>query len=403
MVPKIYLKNLHAFRFFAATAVIITHLELFKSRSGIPNIWKHPLVLQSGSAGVDFFFVLSGFLITTLLLAEKEYSGTINLKKFYWRRILRIWPLYYIFILFCFLVIPYIPLFYIKNYSELLQPNFGYKFAFSMFMMPNVALTIFGKIPYAGPAWSIGVEEQFYLIWPFIVLPFFKELRNISLFILIFIAIKVGLFAVSKAQLLEVETFTRVKDFFISTRMECMGIGGAGAVIMYQKSKFSNILMNNKTALLLLLSLPLVLYFADFLFELHHIILSIIFLVIICNSTSNSKTFIKLENPILYWLGNISYGLYLLHPISIGISLAILREVIIYKPEVSIWYNIALYGLTFSITVIIAHFSYKYFEKRFLNLKRKYTVIISGDDAKTTQLKSERRNFSIIDKIKQVS
>ncbi|HSB94527.1 MAG TPA: acyltransferase, partial [Flavitalea sp.] len=96
---KIYFKNLNGFRFLAASGVIITHIELYKARVGAPNIWQHPLVFELGSAAVDFFFVLSGFLITYLLLEEKKQFKKINFRLFYTRRILRIWPLYYFIIL----------------------------------------------------------------------------------------------------------------------------------------------------------------------------------------------------------------------------------------------------------------------------------------------------------------
>ena len=74
---KIYFKNLNGFRFLAASGVIITHIELYKARVGAPNIWKHPLVFELGSAAVDFFFVLSGFLITYLLLEGHQDNKII--------------------------------------------------------------------------------------------------------------------------------------------------------------------------------------------------------------------------------------------------------------------------------------------------------------------------------------
>ena len=113
---KIYFKNLNGFRFLAASGVIITHIELYKARVGAPNIWKHPLVFELGSAAVDFFFVLSGFLITYLLLEEKKQFKKINFRLFYTRRILRIWPLYYFVILMAFFVIPHLPIMYTPGY-----------------------------------------------------------------------------------------------------------------------------------------------------------------------------------------------------------------------------------------------------------------------------------------------
>ena len=103
---KLYFKNLHGFRFFAAALVILSHIELFKKRAGLANLWDTPFFFEAGSAGVDFFFVLSGFLITSLLLKEMDETGKVDLKKFYLRRVLRIWPLYYLVLLLCYFVIP---------------------------------------------------------------------------------------------------------------------------------------------------------------------------------------------------------------------------------------------------------------------------------------------------------
>ena len=100
---RVYFKGLHGLRFIAASLVIITHIEIFKARHGIENLYNINKVIKNfGVYGVDFFFVLSGFLIFYLLFKEKDKFGFINLKHFYIRRILRIWPLYYFIVVFHF-------------------------------------------------------------------------------------------------------------------------------------------------------------------------------------------------------------------------------------------------------------------------------------------------------------
>ena len=96
---KIYFPNLNGIRFIAAFAVILHHLEQFKYLLGYKNNWENPIIHQIGPLGVILFFVLSGFLITYLLLVEEKQTKTISIKSFYMRRILRIWPLYYLIIL----------------------------------------------------------------------------------------------------------------------------------------------------------------------------------------------------------------------------------------------------------------------------------------------------------------
>jgi peptidoglycan/LPS O-acetylase OafA/YrhL len=355
---KVYFPNLNGFRFIAAMMVIVCHLELFKARIGKANFWKHPLISESGSAGVDFFFVLSGFLITTLLLVELGKTGTISLRKFYIRRVLRIWPLYFLVVAIGFFLVPYISIFNIPGYSERLFDNFWPKLILTIGLMPNAALAFWGEIPYAAPLWSVGVEEQFYLIWPLLLfLP--RKLTTILLFIAFFIGIKVLLVLLGAS--------TEWKNFVVATRMECMGIGGLGAYLYHRyKLKVSNVM-----TILSVGGVFLVLLNAYRLFELHHILLSLFFLLIIMNGATNEKSFIRFENPVLHTLGTISYGLYLWHPFCIGVALWLTGG------EGAQYYLVAIV-----ITIGVSYVSYFYFEKMFLDMKERFSVIISGNAAR---------------------
>lgn len=92
---KIYFKNLDGIRFIAALLVILHHAQFFKSHFKVDAFsFLNEAFVSTGRIGVNLFFVLSGFLISYLLLSEQAQTGTINFKNFYVRRILRIWPLY---------------------------------------------------------------------------------------------------------------------------------------------------------------------------------------------------------------------------------------------------------------------------------------------------------------------
>ena len=82
---KIYFPGLNGLRFFSVLAVIITHIELIKHKLGFFNIWNNKLINHVGVIGVSFFFVLSGFLITYLMLIEKKEFNYFSIKKFYLR------------------------------------------------------------------------------------------------------------------------------------------------------------------------------------------------------------------------------------------------------------------------------------------------------------------------------
>ena len=388
MSPKVYFKNLHGFRFLAAALVIASHVELFKRRMGIKNAWDNKFFFEAGSAGVDFFFVLSGFLITTLLLSEMKYEGKVDIKKFYMRRILRIWPLYYLVLIVCYCIVPYLSVFNIPGYSEHIQMDFWPKFLLSFFFMPNAALAFFEHIPYAAPLWSVGVEEQFYLFWPLLIVATKKTLRNILLFIFLLIALKGGIVFLGRFGQ-DGAIWERVKDFFVATRMECMGIGALGAYLVYS-NRFKYALSSNYAALGAILLLPLVFIHAQSLMGFHHLVFSVLFLFIIINGAINTRTFIRLENPILNWLGNISYGLYLWHCLCIGFVLNTLLTTGI-KME-GVFFNLILYFITFLVSILVSSLSYKYFELFFLERKKKFTVVYSGNEAKEAQVGYERIN-----------
>ena len=102
-----HFKGLDSLRFFAAYLVVLHHAEQIRMTYGLFNLKQYSL-FNNGGLAVTFFFVLSGFLISYLLLKEQFGKGTISVKKFYFRRVLRIWPLYFLLILIGTLLLPYI-------------------------------------------------------------------------------------------------------------------------------------------------------------------------------------------------------------------------------------------------------------------------------------------------------
>jgi len=194
---KFYFKGLNELRAIASLAVLFHHIELYKYRSHIKSLYDGPFrdfIAELGKNGVFLFFTLSGFLITFLLLSEKRNKGKINILNFYVRRILRIWPVYYIIIFFAFFSLPFIvaQLDFLKSesiyYESILHLNENFFALLVLFLLflPNVALIGFKPLAGASQSWSVGVEEQFYLLWPIIIQ---KSGKFLLLFILFAIAI----------------------------------------------------------------------------------------------------------------------------------------------------------------------------------------------------------------------
>lgn len=376
---QIFFPGLNGLRFFAALFVLITHLELFKYLNGFPNNWSNPVILSFGSIGVDLFFVLSGFLITYLLLTEKDAIEEISLRQFYIRRILRIWPLYFFIVFLTFLIISLFPLF---PFSQGVKNNYFEKLALYTFMLPNVALAFFPGISYATMAWSVGVEEQFYLFWPLLIKTTKKLVFVMLGVISFFSALKLLMFFLIHWQ--TGKDYTKWKDLVVMTRIECMALGGLGAYMLFYK----------KHAWLKIIYSPLCQWICFFGFipatfiliwlkldDVKHWVYSLLFLGIILNVASNPKVVINLETSLLNKLGKISYGIYMYQYLAIVISISIVKQFI--SVDNMLLFNIIYYGASFMITILISQLSYSFLEIRFIKMKARFSSIVSGDLVKS--------------------
>jgi len=376
---KIYFPGLNGLRFFASFAVIITHTELIKMAFGFENSWKHPIIFNLGGLGVFFFFVLSGFLITYLLLAEKESTNTISIKEFYLRRIFRIWPLYYLIFILGFFILPHFFELHITYLENDFNRYYKNQFWTYLLILPNLGYAMHGAIPHIGHLWTIGVEEQFYLLWPLLLKTNKKILRLLLLLIIGLVTFKLLVLLLSITHY-DFPFVIGLKNFIAMLKIECMAIGGIGAYILfYKKNMILKIVYNFWTHVLAWVSIPLLIYFTpEKLQNGNHIVYSIAFLVIILNVAGNKKSFVKLENKIMHSLGSISYGIYMYHLMLIPIILLFIKKLLT-PLNSGLLFNAILYTAVISTTCLISFLSYNFFEKKFLLLKRKYTNIISGE------------------------
>ena len=123
-----------------------------------------PYSLNGGFLGVDLFFVLSGFLITGLLLAEFEKTGKVSLKKFYMRRVLRLGPALFLYLLGCLVVTYYTQLINFKTELKLVLIALAYSTNW------RLALDWDRSLDPTAIIWSLSIEEQFYLLWPILLI-----------------------------------------------------------------------------------------------------------------------------------------------------------------------------------------------------------------------------------------
>jgi peptidoglycan/LPS O-acetylase OafA/YrhL len=313
---------------------------------------------HEGGIGVSFFFVLSGFLITYILILEKiNNQGKIPLKKFFKRRILRIWPLYYAMVIFA-MCTPFILGFFNISYSNQgYQPNWFFTLTFlenyvAMFtrQLPNVApLTVI---------WSLCVEEHFYIFWGLAF--YFISLKNVPKLLLGCIIFSFIMQIVyEKYEINTLDLFTNIHYFafgaipaylfvFKKNIIEKLSLIPAVYKYLYAVSIIGVIVIVSNTNLIPDLKVSSLLF-------------SVLFSGLILFTLGEKNVFKISDKSILAKLGKYTYGLYLIHTICISLFIKIGS-----KYDMN-WIVITL--LSFVSTVIFSALSYHLFEKQFLKLK----------------------------------
>lgn len=364
----IFLSGLNGLRTIAAIGVLFSHVNLALSNFGIHNYslfgfdnGKQKSWLL-GEHGVTIFFVLSGFLITFLLLKEFQKTRTIKIKEFYIRRLLRIWPLYYL----------YITLVLIFTYTTInINENIFYY------------LTFFANVPFikgtAYPAmdhlWSISVEEQFYLFWPFLFLFFVKKnfIKNILLIITLLSTIRILLWFLIP--------FSIPALISVVNRFDCMMIGALGAYLFYKKSFIINMIDNKFIQLgawlVVILLIINKLSFFNSIIEIF--LIELITVIIIIGQINKVNRIVNLENKLMSYLGKLSFGIYVYHPLLLVLFSDIFKNNITLTDENELVYFVGIFTFSITLTIIISHISYYYFEIKFLKIKEKFSIIKSSN------------------------
>ncbi len=358
-----YYKNLDGVRGIAALMVMIHHFfQGITPSSFILSILKKISIF--GQSGVTLFFVLSGFLITRILISTKKAPHFF--KNFYIRRTLRIFPLYYFFLLLTYYIIP--------AFLNTQSPKFSQQVYYFTYLQ-NFAQTFHWDAKGPEHFWSLAVEEHFYLFWPLIVF-FFSNKSLLKIIIGIVVgAMGLRIFMVNEGY----EVF-----YFTFTRFDSLAIGALLALIE-QKNRFTDKRLKYFFLLsLLALGLPTIImwgYFSgesnNYIQVFKYLLLSgICFAVIGWILSVNEYHLINkiLKNKFFSYTGKISYGLYVYHPLAYFLCKKY------FNPENTILYFVECVALTYIISAISFHF----FESLFLKLKKYYDYNREAIRTKTT-------------------
>ncbi|MCB0819932.1 MAG: acyltransferase [Bacteroidetes bacterium] len=424
---RIFFPGLDGLRFIAAGLVILFHVEWKRSWFGHINYLDINFFHTVGYFGVTLFFVLSGFLITYLILKEQEKEKTVNVLHFYIRRVLRIWPLYFFIILTGFFLWPNLPIFEIPGYSDLWEfLNWKTFILYSVFLS-SVVFVQYGNIPYLDQTWSVSVEEQFYLIWPILVKFFHKKLIRVLFFvILLLLIIKIALLFIYAytANLYKVLTLVEL------SRFGCMATGGIAAYVYFKNKTgildfllrrdlfwltFVFILFLLIAGFSVLIVVPFLVAYAVLIYswlrktnpkiagipliiiailalvltahlsgnlnypvftKFQHEIISFPFALVILQVSVKKEKFQLLQHAVMQYLGRISYGIYMYHNLMITLSIRAMHEIM--PNQDSFLAHMLNYLIAFLFAIICSAVSYKLLETPFLHMKKRFAKVKSG-------------------------
>lgn len=376
---RFYHPELDGLRFLAFLGVFILHCypilpprnppESAVAREMLAWICSIP---QAGVAGVDLFFVLSSFLITELLLREQERTGKIDVKSFYIRRTLRIWPLYFFFLTLATCIEPLLSL----RAGEPFGMPWPFTLAFFGFV-GNWAIALTGRElnTTAIVLWTVSIEEQFYLAWP-LLLKLFKPRRLVWLSLaMIVVALA------TRAILCWQDADPHAIKWNTLARLDSLACGSLLALAL-RRWRFTLSPGSRKILFFSGLFLFVATYRylalehfqgADlFTYSLWAIASAMVLVAVLRTNAATTPD----STPILAWapmvyLGRISYGLYVWH---LPCIVALCYFHFLRKGD----FALGLYALP--LTIVVASASYEWLEKPFLRWKAAFTQIPSRDE-----------------------
>lgn len=360
-VGDIYFVQLDGLRCVAVIAVLISHWVMYNFIDIIPL----------GSMGVNLFFVISGFLITRILFILKERNGEkgilYSLKQFYIRRTLRIFPIYYLTV-FVLLIVNFPAA--RENAIWLLTYTLNIKFA-----LPGVWES--DQLTYMIHLWSLSVEEQFYLLFPVIILLIPKRKIKMTLVIVVILGV------IFRVLLLIIDAPLNSLYVLTPSCLDAFGIGSLLAYyLVYDPIALKRILdMNYLFALAALFFIAYIFYSRIFIEEYkesRNILERLLFSVccfwivgkaVLANYHGLFKKF--LEYPVIIFLGKLSYGLYIYHYFVLPLLVAT-GPLYKYFLQIVHYNTVAKSILFFIITFVIAVVSWYLIEQPLNKFKNRF-------------------------------
>lgn len=358
---RFYKPELDGLRLYAFLGVFIFHAFPgdFYHKLHLPLPWLWAGLVKSGAAGVELFFALSAFLITSLLLRERNETDDISLQSFYMRRVLRIWPLYFILIALGVVLAhttpgQNLPWYYVAGYL--------------LFLGNWVQAVCGGPNSICYPMWTVSIEEQFYLIWPFLV----KKLQRRGMIIA-----ACAIFLLATVSRVGLVLSGMNANYIKYTSTSCCDSLALGILLALFADRLPKLSSRARLALVVgglsswivssawLVEQPGP---VDMRMAVGKLITSLGAGAILYGCL-NSETKL-LRGAWVVRLGKVSYGLYMLHAVGIFTMVSLLHPA---------WGGqlLAARMAGLVLTVVLAFAAYRWIESPFLRLKDRYAKVLS--------------------------
>jgi peptidoglycan/LPS O-acetylase OafA/YrhL len=377
-----YRPELDGLRAIAVGAVMLGHSSLLGKGADLSSSGaSFPCLMKGGLFGVDIFFVLSGFLITTLLLQESRTYGKIDFKAFYLRRVLRLSPAMFLLLAGCTVYV---------IFFRPTQSHFDFfAIGLSALYISNFVLIFEGvRLGMLTPTWSLSVEEQFYSLWP-LTLSFLLRLSQRRAFKIVFVAAICaallraaaysGYLIAKSEQASELAmNFFGFGAHFLLARADSLLCGALVAMAACwgwlptwrsENHFWKKVSWGAAFVLIFMLLVgpdeaPPALYYS---YTCAAAVPALLIAGLITSPPDALMKFLRL--PPLVWTGKISYGLYLYHvPVYV---LAPWPTLSYLSPAVAAFVT---YAMAVAATFLVASISYYFVERRFLELKHRLGV-----------------------------
>jgi peptidoglycan/LPS O-acetylase OafA/YrhL len=359
MEKRKFFPHINALRFVAILITVMGHWVLVGGLTDRSVLW--------GEYGVDLFFTISGFLITLNLLDSKEQypvKTSIKIKNFFVNRSLRIFPAYFSLLIILTIIQHFCNITLYLNGSGIYFFTYSSNFLFYIKGFPPVS--------YLNHTWSLAVEEQFYIIWPFIIL--FAPIKKMQYPILgfILVGLMTHLFHPTETGI----RYQGLVRFLPNANYHTIGTGAMLAFLIEKRptslGKIASFLNPLPSLFLFCISYYFRLNYpgSRLIILGHELILCWLTMSLVFYGWKGYEGISKkvFDFKIVQYIGKISYGIYLFET---PISFLIINSA--HRLHVDFWNSAAIKILILALaTMIVSGTSYKYLEQPFLRLKRRY-------------------------------